>query len=68
MSVRSLTYRVFSLLEAPKISPELLWDLVWLFAGLGGVYLLLIFNHIIVWFVPLRISIVFITFDGAVLI
>ena len=44
MSIRSLTYRVFSLLEAPKISPELLWDLVWLFAGLGGVYLLLIFK------------------------
>lgn len=44
MSIRSLTYRIYSLLEAPKISTDLLWELVLLFAGLGGLYLLLIFR------------------------
>lgn len=44
MSIRSLTYRIHSLLEAPKISTDLLWELVLLFAGLGMVYLLLIFR------------------------
>ena len=44
MSIRSLTYRIYSLLEAPKISTDLLWELVVLFAGMGGLYLLLIFR------------------------
>ncbi len=44
MSIRTLTYRIHSMLEAPKISTDLLWELVLLFAGLGGIYLILIFR------------------------
>ncbi|HSR60960.1 MAG TPA: HEAT repeat domain-containing protein [Robiginitalea sp.] len=43
MNIRPLTYRLFSWLQTPRIQTELLWELVLLFAGLGGVYLLLIF-------------------------
>lgn len=43
MNIRPLTYHLFSWLQTPRIQTELLWELVLLFAGLGGVYLLLIF-------------------------
>ncbi|QLG47016.1 HEAT repeat domain-containing protein [Costertonia aggregata] len=43
MKIPNLTYYTYSLIDAPKIHTDLLWDLTMLFVGLGTVYFVSIF-------------------------